>query len=273
MVLSGRWLCVALAVLALWFLLLYRTCWKALRKSALDRRRSIRERLNLAGIALATVAVGSLLVLHLTWTSVAISQHLGVLGVKIISMFIFWPTLAGLLLSTVGSGRIKYIGIGTSFVTGLWWFSFLMAGAISMGASIARHPTKFLVPEGYVGWVEVKYGELNSPALQRDSGIFICEIPDDGLLSTSSQLEAGWAKDEYFDYSKDGSVHPLKETEWGRGGMIWGGTDEWQLSTGESKPHQINAYVYIGTEEQYHHAVSRKEIRPFNESKDDRVVR
>jgi hypothetical protein len=187
-------------------------------------------------------------------------------------MFLFWPTLAGLLFSTAGTGKIKYLGIGTSLITGLWWFSLLMEAAISMGAPIARHPNKFLIPEDYVGWVEVKYGETNAPALQMNNGTFICQIPDNGLLSTSSSLEYGWAKDEYFYYSKDGSLHPLKETGWGFGGMIWGGTDQYQQSTSESKPRQVAAYIYVGTEEQYHRAVSSNEIRPFNESKDDKVA-
>jgi hypothetical protein len=272
MVLSGKLLSLAIIALVLWFAFLCRICWKMLHKPAPSGRLKIRERITIAGIGFATVAVGSLLVLHLTWVSATVSQHLGVLATKVIFMFLFWPTLAGLLFSVAGSGKTKYMGIGTSLVTGLWCFSLLMVGAISMGASIARHPIEFFIPEGYVGWVEVKYGELNAPALQLNKGTFICKIPDSGVVSTSSPLEEGWAKDEYFYYSKDDSVHPLKETGWGLGGMIWGGTDEWQETTGESKPRQVDGYFYVGTEEEYHRAVSSNEIRPFKESKNDGVV-
>lgn len=88
----------------------------------------------------------------------------------------------------------------------------------------------------------------------------MCRIPDSGLLRTSSPLEEGWAKDEYFYYSKDGSVRVLKDTGWGLGGMIWGGSNS-----------AADEYFYVGTEEQYHKAVSINESRPFNESETDRI--
>jgi hypothetical protein len=129
-----------------------------------------------------------------------------------------------------------------------------------------RHPVKFLIPANYVGWVEVKYGASNAPALQMHDGTVICQIPSEGLLVTSSPLEQGWAKDEYFYYSQDGSTQELKETGWGRGGKVWGGSDEWQQTLNGSAPVQVTAYFYVGTEEGYHRAVSNNEKRPFNES-------
>jgi len=130
-----------------------------------------------------------------------------------------------------------------------------MEAAISMSAPITRHPTRFLIPDGYVGWVEVKYGDSNAPAFPLDKGTLVCRIPGGGLLVTSSSLEEGWAKDQYFYYSKDGSVRALKETGWGSGGMIWGGSNS-----------TVDQYFYVGTEEQYHKAVSTNESRPFNET-------
>jgi hypothetical protein len=99
-----------------------------------------------------------------------------------------------------------------------------------------------------------------------NNGTRICQIPADGMLLTSSLSEQGWAKDEYFYYSGDGSVSELRDTGWGRGGMIWGGSTEWQQPASGSKPTQITEYFYVGTEERYHHAVSSNESRPINES-------
>ncbi len=217
--------------------------------------------MTLAGIGFSTAAVGSLLVLHLSWVSPAISQHLGVTAIKVLSVFLFWPTLAGLLLSAFGSGRMRFLGIGTTLITGLWWFSLSMAATIFMGAPpIARHPTKFLIPEGYVGWVSIRYGEKDATGLEVNNGTRICQITDVGLLRTSSSVEKGWAKDKYFYYSQDGSLHALKDTAWGQGGMIWGDSYEWKQTV-------VAEYFYVGTEEQYHRAVSLNETRPFNESK------
>jgi hypothetical protein len=271
MPLSGKWLGFAIIVLALSFAFLCRTCWRMLRQPKPGRELKIRDHFTLAGIVFSTLAVGSLLVLHLSWVSVTVSQHFGDSGIKILALFLFWPTLAGLLFSAAESGRIRFLGIGTSLITGFWWFSLSTVAAISMGAPIARHPAKFLIPEDYVGWVEVKYGEMSAPALQLNNGTFRYQIPDSGLLSTSSPLEEGWAKDEYFYYSKDGALHGLKETGWGFGGMIWGNTNEWQQSPSGSKPKQVAAYFYVGTEEQYHRAESRNGRRPFDESKSDKI--
>ena len=163
---------------------------------------------------------------------------------------------------------MRFLGIGTTLITGLWWLKLYMAAAISMGApALARHPNKYLVPEGYVGWVSVRYGEKDANELEVENGTRICQIPDVGLLRTSSPLEEGWAKDEYFYYSQDGSLHRLRSTGWGAGGMIWGDSAEWKQTSGGTAPAQITQYFYIGTEEQYQRAVSLHEIRPFNESK------
>jgi hypothetical protein len=214
----------------------------------------------------AAVAVGTLLLLHLSWIFPAISQRLGTTVIRILALLLFWSTLAGFILSIVGSGRTRFLGIATCLITGFWWFTLYIEAAISMGSPMARHPTAFLIPNGYVGWVEVKYGEKESSPLPRQNGKYTCRIPNGGLLNTSSSLEAGWAKDEYFYYSEDGSVHRLKDTGWGAGGVIWGGSTEWQETSDGSKPTQVSEFFYVGTEQQYHRAVSANEGRPFNET-------
>lgn len=258
--LTGGWLYFVLILLALWFALLCRTSWRLLRIPAQHREHPLRGRLTIAGIAFSAVAVGSLLSLHLSWISPTVSQHLGVAAIKILTLLLFWPTLAGLLLSIAGSGRIRFLGFATSLITGIWWFMLLMESAISMGVATVRHPARYLIPDRYVGWVEIKYGESNAPPLPITSGTLTCRIADSGLLRTSSSLEEGWAKDEYFYYSKEGSVRALKETGWGSGGVIWGGSNS-----------TVEQYFYVGNEEQYHNAVSINESRPFNESKRDSV--
>ena len=85
-----------------------------------------------------------------------------------------------------------------------------------------------------------------------NNGTLVCRIPDSGLLDTSSPLEEGWAKDEYFYYSKDGAMHALKSTGWGHGGLIWGETN----STTEQ-------FFFVGTEEQFRHGVTTGRRGPF----------
>src|SRR5271163_2557613 len=99
MVLGGVSLYLVLIVLATWLIFLCRILWK-LAAACPQSKPDTRSYLTLAGIGLATIAVGALLVLHLSWISVDVSQRFGVGAIRILSLLLFWPTLIGLLLCT-----------------------------------------------------------------------------------------------------------------------------------------------------------------------------
>ena len=257
MVIAGWPLYIVVTLLTLWFLLLCRTCWRLIKVDLPTTTSTTRSRLTVAGIIFSTIAVAALLALHLSWISVEASQHLGDGGIRVLALFLFWLNVAGLVFSTVGSGRMRFLGIGSSVATGIWWFTLWMVAAISMGSPpMARHPVVYLVPDGYVGWITIKHGE-NAPRLELSNGKYICRIPASGILSTSFDQENGWATDEYFYSSEDGSYQSLPNTGWGGGGMIWAGRSEWQSADG-SKPKQFLEKFYVGKEDQY----NRNESHP-----------
>lgn len=241
---SGRPLVLVLLLLAAWFSLLCRVAWKAYRTR---KSVALRNYLTVAGIDCALVAVGALLAVHLTWVSPGLSQHLAVGTIRILALLLFWATLAGLVLNIGGIGRIRLLGLATCLATGLWWFTLAMGSAISMGAPIARHPTRFLIPKGYIGWIKIEYGR-NAPPLKMSNGKYICQIPASGVLATSSSLEEGWAKDEYLYYSDDGSTEVLRDTGWGGGGMIWAGS----MGGDSTMRKQFTETFYVGSEDQFH---------------------
>ena len=244
---SGRPLVYLLILLAAWFSLLCGALWQVLRRPL---ARGPRTYLTVVGLGCSTMAVGALLVLHLSWLSVVSSQRLGEGGIRILALLLFWPTLAGFVLSIAGSGRMRFLGVGTCLATGFWWFFLAISAGISMGAPIARYPTRFLIPKGYVGWVKVKYGET-APPLEMSDGTYICRIPANGILATSSRLEDGWAKDEYFYYSDNDSLEALPDTGWGGGGMIWAGNVGWEQPQDGSRPMRVAQSFYVGREDQY----------------------
>src|SRR3954471_4637018 len=189
MVVGGWPLYIVVTVLTLWFALLCRTCWKVLGAHPPSAASTIRNRFTIAGVVFSVIAVGALLALHLSWMTVEVSQRLGVGGIRVLALLLFWPTLAGLVFSTVGSGRKRIIGIGSCIATGIWWFSLWMVAAISMGSPpMARHPVVYLVPDGYVGWIRIRHGE-DAPRLDLSNGKYVCRIPGSGILSTSSDQE------------------------------------------------------------------------------------
>jgi hypothetical protein len=259
---SGRFLYLVLAVLGTWFTFLLVTFWRLLNELRLGKRPGTRQRLTTAGIALSGCAVGSLLLLHLTWLSSEVSQRFGIRTVTVLSLCILAGTILGCLLSVAGAGKMRFIGISTCLLTGLWWISFSVTAGIS-GAVTARHPIRYLVPDGYIGWVEIKHGEKGARGLPLINGAIVCKVPASGLLETSSALELGSAKDEYFYYTDAGSTIALKSTGWGQGGMIWAPTDEW---IDNSEHSRVNEYFFVGKEEQYHHLDPRSDRRPFNQA-------
>ena len=110
-----------------------------------------------------------------------------------------------------------------------------------------RHSSRFLIPEGYVGWVRVEFQIKDAPPLPVEGGEYLFKFPPSGLLRTSSSEEYGWAKDHYFYYSEKGA-RILPDTPPGGGGLIWG-----QINAEESGPLGKKKYeeFFVGTEQQF----------------------
>lgn len=132
-------------------------------------------------------------------------------------------------------------------------FSMLLFLFLAMNSCLQneprRQPVKYLVPQGYVGWVKIDFGSQNEAALPIEKDYHLARIPQKGHLKTSSDIEYGWAKDEYYYYSND-TRHPLRVTGWGGGGMIWGGFNGKQVD-GNNKVVETYLQFFVGTEDEY----------------------
>jgi len=216
--------------------------------------RKTRQRLSLAGLAFCSLSIASLLALCLSWFSPGVSQRLGDTSVRILSGVGFWSAIIGFIVGAVGIGRRRIAASGVSLLAlGCWLFLSFSAAMSTSSTALARHPIKYLVPSGYVGWITILYGESGAPRLPLRGGNLICKIPNGALLRTSATLENGWAKDEFFYYSADGSLQPLRETTWGGGGQVWDGSVSTVMSD-HSKPQRWEETYFIGSEDQFHHA-------------------
>ncbi len=110
-----------------------------------------------------------------------------------------------------------------------------------------RHSSRFLIPEGYVGWVRVEFQVNGAPPLLVEGGEYLFKFPPSGLLRTSSSEEYGWAKDHYLYYSEKGA-RLLPDTGPGGGGLIWGKINgEETGSQGKRKYEEF----FVGTEQQF----------------------
>jgi hypothetical protein len=112
-----------------------------------------------------------------------------------------------------------------------------------------RRSSRYLISEGYVGWVRINFNVKDAPALSIEDGYYLFKFSSDGKLNTSSNMEYGWGNDEYYYYSGN-TRKELKVTVWGGGGMIWGASNgAAQSAQGtDEPPYQL---FFVGTEEQY----------------------
>lgn len=150
-----------------------------------------------------------------------------------------------------GWGRIFICAVTLILVIGLGTW-------ISTGSRNSnRRSLRFLIPEGYSGWVRVEFEVATAPPLPSDGGYTLVRIPPSGLLKTSSPEDYGWAKDDYFFYSGD-DVRAIPDS--GSGRLIWGKINaEEANSSGKRKYEEF----FVGTEQQF------KEQAPGAKSKDD----
>src|SRR5258708_427830 len=100
----------------------------------------------------------------------------------------------------------------------------------------ARRANRYLIPDGYVGWVRVDYKINDALALPIEDGYYLIKFPPTGRVQTSIGMEEGYALDQYY-YYRDDERHILNQDEMIR-----------NLFTGRKGQEQIHEYFFVGTE-------------------------
>jgi hypothetical protein len=119
-----------------------------------------------------------------------------------------------------------------------------------------RRPSRYLIPEGYVGWVRIEFNVEGAPPVPIEEGHYLFKFLPSGLIRTSSNIEFGWATDEFYYYNGD-NRRQIKETGWGKGGMIWGpATGSKEIPKQEPTRYE---QFFVGTEEQFKKYGGRKD--------------
>lgn len=117
--------------------------------------------------------------------------------------------------------------------------------ALEPAHDTSLHPSEFLVPDGYVGWVRLEHNLKGAPPVPVEDGVKIFKFPESGVLETSSYGPERGAEDEYFYYSQDGSRRQIPQDYRGGKGTIWG---QYQGSKGGV---MTLFGFFIGSEEEY----------------------
>ncbi len=124
-------------------------------------------------------------------------------------------------------------------------FSSLLLGIAFTSCREHRHPNRYLIPDGYVGWVKTTYNAKDAPSLPRDGNFLVHRFSSTGLIITATFLESGWAKDEFYFYDKNNSLQKIEEEKLIH---LQGNTMQNESS---GKITNIEASFFVGTDEQY----------------------
>lgn len=133
---------------------------------------------------------------------------------------------------------------------------FLLLCLLLSSCGNSRRPDRYLIPDGYVGWVRIQYSVAGASPLPTEQGYDLYRIPPNGFLQTSSAMENGLAKDEYYYLS--GTTRKLLDSKggWGSSMMIWGGVlsgipvkTQGDTTIASGKPTVYS--FFVGTEQQF----------------------
>jgi hypothetical protein len=133
-------------------------------------------------------------------------------------------------------------------LVGVFTLIFLTGAGLWLVSSVrnsTRSSSKFLIPDGYTGWIRIEFELKDAPPLPMDHNEYVVKIPADGKLQTSSPEQYGWARDKYYYYSTQG-MRPLDDS--GPAQSIWGKINgEESGASGQRKYEEL----FVGTEQQF----------------------
>jgi hypothetical protein len=107
------------------------------------------------------------------------------------------------------------------------------------------HPSRFLVPEGYSGWLLLEYNVKDAEPATTVSDIKAFQFPATGVLNTSSPGPEKGADDQYFYYLPDGSLREIPQDYTNGKGLIWGQHE------GSRNGVMSQFGFFVGSEEQF----------------------
>jgi hypothetical protein len=133
----------------------------------------------------------------------------------------------------------------------LLWLALVCLPRIACGQETPRRPYRFLIPDGYVGWVKVEFNVKGAPPLLFKDGCYTFEVPTSGRFQTSSDEEFGLARDQYYYVAGDSKRRLVSDVIIDDVTIIWKGYGG-SLSTSNSteKPYKY-VYFFVGPKAEY----------------------
>jgi hypothetical protein len=150
----------------------------------------------------------------------------------------------------------KAVGVGT-----------LLLVALLIGLAMWSHtgqeraesrPSRFLIPEGYVGWVRIEFDVLGTPTVPIEDGGYLFKVPPTGVLKTSLKLQDGWPEDRYYYYSEERRRELSTRSQDGKR-LIWSKINGAVSGLSGEKSYEE---FFVGTEQQFRQQMNASTATP-----------
>jgi hypothetical protein len=92
--------------------------------------------------------------------------------------------------------------------------------AVTHLACESKPPEIYEIPDGYRGWVEIRAKRPACAPLPKSGDAFLFQIPPSGVLCTSSPINSGLGREEFY-YIKSGMRVRLQDSAADPHPMIW----------------------------------------------------
>ncbi|HKV82822.1 MAG TPA: carboxypeptidase regulatory-like domain-containing protein [Candidatus Sulfotelmatobacter sp.] len=105
--------------------------------------------------------------------------------------------------------------------------------------------SEFLIPNGYVGWIQLECDVKNAPATPVEKGVRVFKFPSSGTLFTSSRVPEKGSEKRFFYYTSARAIKDVLTRYRSGHGLVWGG------SYGSEHGVISEFHFFVGTEEEY----------------------
>lgn len=109
----------------------------------------------------------------------------------------------------------------------------------------ACRPYRYLIPNGYVGWIKVTYNVNGAAPLQIGAkGFYVLKIPQSGILKTSSPMQTCFTEIKFDYIDNNGNIKELN---------CWGDTDNNNMVWDDKRygPYGLTEKYFIGTKKEF----------------------
>jgi hypothetical protein len=140
------------------------------------------------------------------------------------------------------------------FIIAIVTVCIVAVGLVLLDKSLENPTHKFLLPNGFTGWVEVTYEQPGSPALKEEGRTLIYEVPPSGKVVTASKNVSGTMVLIYVE--QDGRLNEFPtDVSMIHGQGTSGGGRVGPHGETETFPSKLT--FFVGTEEQWREAMDK----------------